>query len=51
MPDVLRPIGQYFVLLGDCYVHEMMEPQAMNLIDEFSVKVKDGKVSWKPEGM
>ena len=50
MPVALRPVGQYFVLLGDCYVHGMMEPQATNLMDEFSVKVKDGKVSWKPEG-
>lgn len=50
MPVVLRPVGQYFVLLGDCYVHGMMEPQATNLMDEFSVQVKDGKVSWKPEG-
>ena len=50
MPVALRPVGQYFVLLGDCYVYGMMEPQATNLIDEFSIKVRDGKFSWKPEG-
>lgn len=28
----------------------MMKFQATNLIDEFNVKVRDGKPVWKPEG-
>ena len=28
----------------------MMEFQATNLIDEFSIKIRDGKSVWKPEG-
>lgn len=66
MPVVLRPLltghgqgqgrTQYYVLLGDCYVHGMMAFQAATLIEEFKVKVgKDdgGKavsVVGRPEG-
>ena len=50
MPVVLRPLGQYYLLLGDCYVHGMMEFQASTLIEEFSVKIKEDKAVWKPQG-
>lgn len=50
MPVVLRPVGGDYVLLGDCYVHGMMELMAGSLIEEFRVKVRDGKPVWNPAG-
>jgi hypothetical protein len=50
MPLVLRPIEDCFIFLGNSYIHGMMEFQATNLIDEFSIKVRDGKAFWKPGG-
>ena len=45
MPVVLRPVGQYYELIGDCYVHGMMESQAFSLIDDFALKLKEQKRS------
>jgi hypothetical protein len=50
MPFVLRPIEDCFIFLGNSYIHGMMEFQATNLIDEFSIKIRDGDTVWKPEG-
>lgn len=52
MPVILRPIdNDRHILIGDCYVHGMMESHVSVLIEEFSVKVnKDGQAAWKPEG-
>ncbi|KIY03459.1 uncharacterized protein Z520_00150 [Fonsecaea multimorphosa CBS 102226] len=53
MPIVLRPINDYYVYLGQCYIHGMMELQAGTLIEEFRVKfnAKEGKVVvGRPEG-
>ncbi len=45
MPVVLRPVGQYYELIGDCYIHGMMESQAFSLIDDFALKLKEQKRS------
>ena len=50
MPSLLRPIDTCHSYIGDCYVHGMMGLQATNLIDEFSIKVRDGKPMWRAEG-
>ncbi|KIX03068.1 uncharacterized protein Z518_06618 [Rhinocladiella mackenziei CBS 650.93] len=50
IPVVLRPVGEYFIHLGDCYVHGMMEFQAGTLIEEFRVRIRDGKPVWNPAG-
>ncbi|KIW10567.1 hypothetical protein PV08_11531 [Exophiala spinifera] len=50
MPVVLRPVGGDYLLLGDCYIHGMMELMAGNLIEEFRVKIRDGKTVWNPAG-
>lgn len=28
MPLVLRPVGEYYIYLGQCYIHDMMELHA-----------------------
>lgn len=38
MPLLLRPNGELDEIIGDCYVHAMMESQASNLIEEFKCK-------------
>ncbi|KIW46559.1 uncharacterized protein PV06_02226 [Exophiala oligosperma] len=54
MPVVLRPIAgrHHYVLLGDCYIHGMMEFMAGTLIEEFRVKIQrdGGKPVWNPAG-
>jgi hypothetical protein len=50
MPLLLRPVDNCNVYIGKCYIHGMMEFRATNLIDEFSVKVRDWKPVWKQEG-
>ncbi|KIW23422.1 uncharacterized protein PV07_11620 [Cladophialophora immunda] len=53
MPVVLRPIGDVYVYLAQCYIHGMMELKAGTLIEEFRVKfnAKEGKVVvGRPEG-
>jgi hypothetical protein len=46
MPVVLRPVGECYVYLGQCYVHGMMQPIAGELIDEFRIKYdsREGRV-------
>ncbi|KIW97509.1 uncharacterized protein Z519_01093 [Cladophialophora bantiana CBS 173.52] len=53
MPIALRPVNDYYVYLGKCYVHGMMELQAGTLIEEFRIKFdpREGKVVvGRPEG-
>lgn len=38
MPVVLRPVGEYYVYLGQSYIHGMMTPKAGELIEEFRIK-------------
>ncbi|KAJ9610376.1 hypothetical protein H2200_005153 [Cladophialophora chaetospira] len=46
MPIVLRPVGEYYVYLGQCFIHGMMMPKAGELIEEFLVMYdsKESKV-------
>jgi hypothetical protein len=46
VPVVLRPLGEFSILLGHCYIYSMVENQAMCLIDEFSIKISEGKRTW-----
>ncbi|GIZ45730.1 hypothetical protein CKM354_000888500 [Cercospora kikuchii] len=45
-PVVLRRVGpddgQYYELLGQCYMHRMMRGRAWNLIEEYKLKYKSG---------
>ncbi|OAP63336.1 hypothetical protein AYL99_02563 [Fonsecaea erecta] len=53
MPVVLRRINDFYVYLGQCYIHGMMELKAGELIEEFRVKfnAKEGMVVvGRPEG-
>ncbi|KAH0848299.1 hypothetical protein AYO21_04329 [Fonsecaea monophora] len=53
MPIVLRPINDFYVYLGQCYIHGMMELQAGTLIEEFRVKFNTKEIKvvvGRPEG-
>ncbi len=53
MPIVLRPVGEHYIYLGQCYIHGMMEPKAGELIEEFLIKYdsKENKmVIRRPDG-
>ncbi|KAI0114019.1 hypothetical protein GGR51DRAFT_505248 [Nemania sp. FL0031] len=43
LPFCLRPCGRRYLLVGECYVHGLMEGEAMQLVDrgELSEKVFD----------
>ena len=38
MPFVVRPVAEWNMLLGRCYVHGMMEGITGELIEEFNIK-------------
>jgi hypothetical protein len=38
LPVILRPVGDFYIYLGQCYIHGMMHFQAGELIDEFRCK-------------
>jgi hypothetical protein len=51
MPFVLRPVQEYFQVIGQCYVHGMMENNCGVLIEEFKIKFEEGQSRIKrPDG-
>ena len=51
MPFVIRPVQEYYMLIGPCYVHGMMRGDASLLIEEFDIKFANGKTNIKrPQG-
>jgi hypothetical protein len=47
MPFVLRPVQEYFQVIGLCYVHGMMENNCGVLIEEFKIKFEEGQTRIK----
>lgn len=51
MPFVIRPVHEWYMLVGMCYVHGMMRSDASILIEEFNIKFEHGKSNIKrPQG-
>ena len=42
-PFVIRPVMEWYMLGGMCYVHGMMHSDASTLIEEFNIKFEGGK--------
>jgi hypothetical protein len=51
MPYVIRPVKEWYMLIGMCYIHGMMSHNASTLIEEFDIKLQRGEVIIKrPQG-
>jgi Heterokaryon incompatibility protein (HET) len=51
MPFVVRPVHEWYMLVGICYVHGMMRGNASILIEEFNVRFEGEKIIVKrPQG-
>ena len=51
MPFVIRPVHEWYMLVGMCYVHGMMRSDVGILIEEFNIKFEHGKSNIKrPQG-
>jgi hypothetical protein len=41
MPVALRPVGEYYKFVGECYIHGIMEGEAMEMLKRGQVQLED----------